>query len=122
MTFCYTNIWYRIIVLITIIYLYISYTKSRGSSVGIALGYGLDDRDSRIRFPAGLGIFLFTTAFRTVLGPTQPPIQGVPGALSLGVKLPVRETDHSPPASAEVKNEWKYTSTPPIRLHGAVLI
>jgi hypothetical protein len=25
------------------------------SSVGIALGYGLDDRDSRIRFPAGAG-------------------------------------------------------------------
>jgi hypothetical protein len=28
------------------------------SSVGIALGYyGLDDRGSRVRFPAGLGIF-----------------------------------------------------------------
>jgi hypothetical protein len=26
---------------------------SRGSSVGIALGYGLDDWGSRIRFPAG---------------------------------------------------------------------
>jgi hypothetical protein len=36
--------------------------KSRDSSVGIALGYGLDDRGSRVRFPAGLGIFLFTTA------------------------------------------------------------
>jgi hypothetical protein len=29
--------------------------KSRDSSVGIALGYGLDDWDSRIRFPAGAG-------------------------------------------------------------------
>jgi hypothetical protein len=47
--------------------------KSRGISVGIALGYGLDDPGSRVRFPAGLGIFLFT-AFRTVLGPIQPPI------------------------------------------------
>jgi hypothetical protein len=27
------------------------------NSVGIALGYGLDDRDSRIRFPAGAGNF-----------------------------------------------------------------
>jgi hypothetical protein len=27
----------------------------RDSSVGIALGYGLDDRGSRVRFPAGAG-------------------------------------------------------------------
>jgi hypothetical protein len=33
----------------------------------------------------GLGIFLFTIASRTALGPTQP-IKWVPGALSLGVK------------------------------------
>jgi hypothetical protein len=50
-----------------------------------------------------LGIFLFTTASRTALGPTQPPIQWVPGALSLGVKRPGRGSDHSPPSSAEVK-------------------
>jgi hypothetical protein len=35
----------------------------------------------------GLENFLFTTASRTALGPTQPPIQWVTGALSLGVKL-----------------------------------
>jgi hypothetical protein len=29
--------------------------QSRDSSVGIALGYGLDDRASRFRFPAGVG-------------------------------------------------------------------
>jgi hypothetical protein len=69
----------------------------------------------------GLGIFLFTTASRTALGPTQPPIEWVPGALSLGVKRPGREADHSPPSSAEVKNSWSYTSTPPIRLQGVVL-
>jgi hypothetical protein len=51
----------------------------------------------------GLGIFLFTTASRTALGPTQPPIQWVPGALSLGVKRLGREADHSPPSSADVK-------------------
>jgi len=33
-----------------------------------------------------VGVFLFT-AFRTALGPTQPPIQWVPEAFSLGVKL-----------------------------------
>jgi hypothetical protein len=31
--------------------------KSRDSSVGIALDYGLDDRGSRVRFPAGAGNF-----------------------------------------------------------------
>jgi hypothetical protein len=30
-----------------------------------------------------------------------------------------RETDHSPPPSAEVKNGWSCTSIPPIRLRGA---
>jgi hypothetical protein len=69
----------------------------------------------------GLGIFLSTTASRTALEPTQPPIQWVPGALSLGVKRPEREADNSPPSSAEVKSTWSYTSTPPIRLHGVVL-
>jgi hypothetical protein len=43
-------------------------------------------------------------ATRTALGPTQPPIQWVAGALSLGVKQPGREADHSPLSSAEVKN------------------
>jgi hypothetical protein len=31
--------------------------KSRDSPVGIALGYGLDDRGSRVRFPARAGNF-----------------------------------------------------------------
>jgi hypothetical protein len=35
---------------------------------------------------------------------------------SLGVKRPGHWGDHSPPSSAEVKNAWRYTSTPPIRL------
>jgi hypothetical protein len=34
-------------------------------------------------------------------------------ALSLGVKWPDHEYGHSPPSSAEVKNVWSYTSTPP---------
>jgi hypothetical protein len=37
------------------------------------------------------------------LRPTQPPIQWVAGALSLGVKRQGSEADHSPPSSAEVK-------------------
>jgi hypothetical protein len=46
---------------------------------------------------------------------------GYQGNLSLGVKRPGREADHSPPSSAEVKNPCSYISTPPIRLHGVVL-
>jgi hypothetical protein len=79
-----------------------------------------DDQGS---IPGGrLGIFLFDTASRPILGPTQPHIQWVPGALLLGVKRPGREltTDlHLVPRS---KNAWSYTSTPPTPLHGAVLI
>jgi hypothetical protein len=59
----------------------------------------------------GLGIFLFSTAARPALGPTQPPIQWVPEALSLGVKMPRREADYSRPYSDVVKNAWRYNST-----------
>jgi len=41
--------------------------------------------------------------------------------LSLGVNRTRREPDHSPQSSAEVKNTWRYTSIPPIRLHGVAL-
>jgi hypothetical protein len=51
----------------------------------------------------------------------EPPTQWVPGALSLGIKYPVCEADHSPQSSAKVKKAWSYTSTPPVRLHGMVL-
>jgi hypothetical protein len=67
-----------------------------------------DDRGFESR--QELGIFLFTTASRPALGSTQPPIQGVPGDLSLGLKRPGREADHSPPSSAKVKNVWNYNS------------
>jgi hypothetical protein len=70
----------------------------------------------------GLGIFLFTIASRTALGPTQAPIQWVPGALSLEVKRPGCEADHSPPLVPRSDNACRYTSNPPIRLHGVVLI
>jgi hypothetical protein len=74
-------------------------SASRDYSVGIALVYRLDDRDSRVRFPAGAENFSLHHRVQT----TQPPIQWVPGAISLGVKRPGREADHSPPSSAEVK-------------------
>jgi hypothetical protein len=64
----------------------------------IALGYGLKDR--RFESRQGLGIFLFTTASRLALGPTKPPIQWVPEALSVGVKRPERGAIPSLPQDA----------------------
>ena len=66
-----------------------------GSSVGIATGYGLE---------AGNGILVkarFSALSRPALGPTQPPVQWVPG-ISRGKERPVRDTDPSPPSSAVV--------------------
>jgi hypothetical protein len=66
-----------------------------------------------VRVLAGSGnFFLFTTVFRLVLEPTQPPIQCVQGALTLRVKEAGLKADHSPPSIAEVKNAWSYTSIP----------
>jgi hypothetical protein len=69
--------------------------------------YGLDDRAIGVRFPAGgSGFFPLDSVSSPALGPTQPPVQRVPGVLSPGVKArPGRDADHSPPSSAEVVNE-----------------
>jgi hypothetical protein len=63
----------------------------------------------------GLGIFLS-------LCPDQ--LWGLPNLLSngyWGLKQPGCEADHLPPSSADVKNVWCYTSTPPVCLHSMVL-
>jgi hypothetical protein len=54
--------------------------------------------------PVGAKIFFLTIASGPALGPTQPLIQWVPEALSLSIKRPGREVNHSPPSSAKVKN------------------
>jgi hypothetical protein len=64
-------------------------------------------------FPSGVKNLHFSMSSRLALGPTQPPIQWVPGALSPWVERPGREADHSPPTSAKVKKMWVCTSTPP---------
>jgi hypothetical protein len=83
----------------------ISFSVNRDSAAGIAIGDGLDDRDL---IPGG--DFIYFSAFRPPLGPTQLPIQWVPGSISPGVKRPWLEADHSP-SSADVKNG---ASVPPL--------
>jgi hypothetical protein len=62
-----------------------------------------------VRFPVGARDFFSS---RPVLGPTQPPIQWVPGALFTGVKRPEREADHLPPSSVEIKKGGAITPLP----------
>jgi len=67
-----------------------------GSVLGIGTDYGLD----------GPGIETwwgrdFPHLSRTALGPTQPPVQWVPG-LSRGKERPGRDADPSPSSSAVV--------------------
>jgi hypothetical protein len=76
-----------------------------------ALGYGLEDRGSKVRFPAGAGNFSLHHRVQTGCWAHQHRIKWVPGALFPRVKQPGPEADHSPPPSAEVKNAWSYTST-----------
>jgi hypothetical protein len=75
----------------------------------------LDDRGSRVRFPAGGGVGNFSLHHHCVQNgsgahPAFYPM-GTRGSFP-GGKRPWREADYSPPSSAEVKNAWSYTSTP----------
>jgi hypothetical protein len=65
-----------------------------------------------VRFPAKVRHSLLKSV-PTGMGPTQPPIQWVFGASSVGAKRTGSETDYSPPSSAVIKNLWIHTSTPP---------
>jgi hypothetical protein len=80
--------------------------------VGIASGYGLDDRGVGVRVPVGSRI-LFSKFSKTGSGAHPASYPKGTGALSHGVKWPGREADHSPPTTAEVKKTRVYTSTPP---------
>jgi hypothetical protein len=80
--------------------------KSRDSPVGIALGYGLDDRGSRVRFPTGAGNFSL-----------HHRVQNGSGAHPASYPMGTRNCF----PGGKAAGAWSYTSTPPIRLHGVVL-
>jgi hypothetical protein len=97
------------------------YVASRDSSVSIATGYGSDNRMIGVRYPEGAGNFFpFHHRVQTGSGVHPASYQMGTGVLSLGIKRPGREADHSSLSSAKVKNAWSYTSTPPMRFHGVV--
>jgi hypothetical protein len=81
-----------------------------GNAVGTVTVYGMDDRRVAVRVPEGSRIFTFLLS-RPTLVSTQPPIQWVPEALSLGIKRQGCEADLSSPSSAEFKKTWIYIST-----------
>jgi hypothetical protein len=70
---------------------------SRGSSVGIATGCGLDSQGS---IPGKGKIFLVSTASTPALGPTQPPTEWLPRTFSPGLRRLGREADHLAQSSA----------------------
>jgi hypothetical protein len=70
--------------------------------VGIALGYGVDDRGSRVRFPPRAGNFSLYHRVQNGSGAHTASYPMGTRGFFLGVKRPGRETDHSP-SSAEVK-------------------
>ena len=80
-----------------------------GSVVGIATGYGLDGAGIEPRW----GRQDFPRLSRPALGPTQPPVQCVPG-LFRDKDRSRRDADHSPPSNAVVKKEYSYTCTRPM--------
>jgi hypothetical protein len=55
---------------------------------------------------------LFAIKYTPALGSTNSPIKWLPWTLSMEVKRPKREDDHSPPYSVKVKNACSYASTP----------
>jgi hypothetical protein len=85
--------------------------KSSDSSVRIALEYGLDDRGSRFRFPAGTGNFFLHHRVPNGSGahPASYPM-GTRGSFPRGKAAGAWSWPL--PSSVEVKNAWSYTSTP----------
>jgi hypothetical protein len=72
----------------------------------------------RPEFDSRQGLEFFSSRRRVQIGSGAHPASY---PMDTEVKRPGREADNSSASSAEVKNAWSYTSTPPIRLHGAVL-
>jgi hypothetical protein len=96
-------------------YMYLDMFRSQDSVVGMATGYGMDDRGVGVQVPVGSRIFSSPHHPSWLWGPLNLLSNGYQD-LSPRIKWPGHEADHSPPANAEVKKMWIYTSTSPYAL------
>jgi hypothetical protein len=87
-----------------------NYEEAGDSVVDIAGHYG-------VRISEGARDFMFLKTVQTGYGAQPASYSSGNGIISQALTRPEREVDHSPPYSAEVKNEWGYTSTSSICLH-----
>jgi hypothetical protein len=79
---------------------------SRGSSVNIVFGYGLDDRAIQVQPPAGAENFSSSLCVQTDSGAHSASCtMGTGGPFHGGEARPEHDADQSPPSSAEVVNE-----------------
>jgi hypothetical protein len=79
---------------------------SRGSSVSIVSGYGLDDRAIEVRFPAEAKGFLLYPLFADWLwSPPSPLYNGYRGSFPVAKARPELDAVHLSSSSTEVENE-----------------
>jgi hypothetical protein len=83
------------------------YNWGRDNAVGIATRYGLEGPGIESRWGE-----IFRTYSDRLRG--QPSLLYNGYRVFPGVKAAGRDTDHTPPSSAEVKKELSYTSTHPM--------
>jgi hypothetical protein len=88
--------------------------QSQDFSVGIATGYGLDDRGVGVRVPVRWRIFCSSRRSDWFWGPTSLLSNGYRGLFPGGKSARV-VPDYSPPTTSisEVKITWSCTTTPP---------
>jgi hypothetical protein len=86
----------------------------RGSSVGLANGYGLDNRGVGVRVPVEPRIFTSPHRPDQLWRPSSLQSKELlAGIFPPGITRLRREADHSPATSDEIKKTWIYTFTPP---------
>jgi hypothetical protein len=101
----------EILLLLLLLLLLLRVYWSRGSVVGIGTGYGPDDRGVGFWVPVGSRIFSSPHRPDRLWGPPNLIYNRYRLLFSRGIKRPGSKAYHSPPASAEFKKMWTYTST-----------